>query len=112
MAIHGATGPDFGSFNVKLDGSEAGYSAYAAERTNSTQLWEATGLAAGPWHTLTVTNGNASFLLDHIVMVADVGASGKDSHTTIVEEDGATLKGAWSFNKYDTQLYRVPRTSG
>ncbi|KAH7108275.1 hypothetical protein BKA62DRAFT_681711 [Auriculariales sp. MPI-PUGE-AT-0066] len=98
VALYGASGPDYGSFTVKVDGAEAGYSAWAAERTNSTKLWEASGLAAGPWHSLTVTNGNASFLIDHLQVLADVSAPGKDSKTSIFEEGSAQYTGTWGNN--------------
>ncbi|EJD52525.1 hypothetical protein AURDEDRAFT_82148 [Auricularia subglabra TFB-10046 SS5] len=92
VAIYGSSGPEFGSYKVNLDGKETELSAWGASTTNSEQLWQSANLTAGPVHSLTVTNGNASMLLDYLDVMVDIAAPGTDVHTTVLDED------AWSWS--------------
>ncbi|KAF8305881.1 hypothetical protein DL93DRAFT_2089189 [Clavulina sp. PMI_390] len=103
IAVFGSTGPSFGSYTINLDGNTTSHSGWADSSTacNGCQLYEATGLSAGPTHTITFTNGNSTMLLDSIKFITDIGASGSNVKNTTVEETDPALKyvGTWGNNK-------------
>ncbi|KZV86589.1 hypothetical protein EXIGLDRAFT_774481 [Exidia glandulosa HHB12029] len=101
VSIFGSSGPDYGTFDVLLDGEKTSQSAWATELTNSTRLWAKSNLTSGSIHTLTATNGNASMLFDHVGITLDIAASGSEFRNATIEEDNpvVTYTGEWGHNK-------------
>lgn len=69
-------GNAFGTYDVTLDGNKTSYSAWAADDRVSQHLFSASSLSAGPIHSISVANGNASMSLDFLKFTVDIGAPG------------------------------------
>ncbi|KAG5636057.1 hypothetical protein H0H81_009228 [Sphagnurus paluster] len=107
--IYGYSGPEYGSYEVKIDSTTTTLSAYTTTNaTSSTLLYGANNLAYAP-HTLTLRNlgaknvdaGGNGFLLDYLkttVQLAPAGATVKN--VTYQETDAALVySGTWGSNK-------------
>ncbi|KAJ7162876.1 hypothetical protein C8R46DRAFT_330317 [Mycena filopes] len=107
--VFGASGPDFGSYEVLLDGKSTTKSAYAASNVSAPFLLYGTDNLTYAAHTLTMRNlgkqgadaGGGAFLFDFLRATAQLAPSGATVSNKTLEETDSALKysGTWGSNK-------------
>ncbi|KAJ6455463.1 hypothetical protein C8R45DRAFT_782890, partial [Mycena sanguinolenta] len=106
--VFGASGPDYGSYEVALDGTATTKSAYAAANASSPYLLYGTDSLAYAAHTLTLRNlgkqgadaGGAAFLFDFLRTTVQLGPTGATVTNQTLEETDPAMKytGTWGSN--------------
>ncbi|KAJ7786707.1 hypothetical protein B0H14DRAFT_2957842 [Mycena olivaceomarginata] len=105
----GASGPDYGSYEVLVDGKSTTKSAYAASNASAPYLlYSADSLTYSP-HTLTLRNlgkqgtdaGGGAFLFDFLRATVQLAPAGATVANQTLEETDTALKysGTWGSNK-------------
>ncbi|KAG8874390.1 hypothetical protein FRB97_005951, partial [Tulasnella sp. 331] len=104
--IFGASGPQYGSYAITVDGTEWTYSAYAATNASNYLLYGNPNLSYGN-HQLEIRNlgafqatdhGASAFLLDYILATVQLGPQGTTVTNTTVEDNNpsVTYSGTWT----------------
>ncbi|KAJ6624379.1 hypothetical protein B0H10DRAFT_737973 [Mycena sp. CBHHK59/15] len=105
----GASGPQYGSYEVVLDGDSTTKSAYASNNASAPYLLYGTDSLAYAAHTLVLRNlgkqgsdaGGDAFLFDFLRATAQLAPAGATVSNTTLEETDASLTytGTWGSNK-------------
>ncbi|KAK9893956.1 hypothetical protein P389DRAFT_111002 [Cystobasidium minutum MCA 4210] len=109
IALYGASGPEYGNYQVVLDGQSTDATAYAANNgTLPYLLYSASGLNVSQPHQLTLrnlgNNGNETqgsrLLLDYATVTVPLAPEGATLTNTTVENDSSRLvyTGLWESN--------------
>ncbi|KAF7290215.1 hypothetical protein MIND_01335000 [Mycena indigotica] len=109
VTIVGASGPEYGSVEVVLDGQATVHSAYATSNASAPYILYSTASLAYAPHTLTLRNlgkqgsdaGGNRFLLDFVRTVVQVAPAGATVTNQTLEETDPRIKysGTWGNNK-------------
>ncbi|KAJ7713000.1 hypothetical protein B0H16DRAFT_1678742 [Mycena metata] len=107
--VWGGAGPDYGSYEVLLDGKSTTKSAYAASNASAPYLLYSADNLAYAAHTLTLRNlgkqgtdgGGGTFLFDFLRATAQLAPSGATVANKTLEENNSALTytGTWGSNK-------------
>ncbi|KAF7327082.1 hypothetical protein MKEN_00284000 [Mycena kentingensis (nom. inval.)] len=108
LYIYGASGPDYGSVEVLLDGESTTTSAYVASNASAPFILYSTSALAYAPHTVTLRNlgkqdadaGGDAFLLDFIRTTVQLAPAGAEVKNVTIEETDAQIKfsGMWGNN--------------
>ncbi|KAF9506400.1 hypothetical protein BS47DRAFT_1367411 [Hydnum rufescens UP504] len=108
LFVYGASGPDYGSYEVSIDGESIVLSAHASFNASSPHLLYSNSSLSYANHTLKLTNlgaqstdqGASKFLFDYLLATTQLAPSGATVTNTTIQETNPRLNfvGNWTTN--------------